>query len=310
MHLPILGLCALLTAQSRDPFAGEYQGQEVRLTLEPSAGGQYKGSLLFEGQGLGLTARASGGKLSGTFQFQGEQFPFDLRREGDALVLFTAGAEYRLQPVGPARPANPLASKSAPSAGGGIVGTWRNPQGSARFDANGTGVMNGEAFRYQAEGREILIQGERAAVRLAYAIEGDTLRLSGPNGEVVLRRVAASSGPGRADAEMAGKWCYVSNVNALSGGARMSNQCFTFHPGGRYEYYGETDSYGANGGATSQSADRGTWTATGVSLTVRSSTGRVTVYDLEKRNHPKTNDPMLVLDGQTFVTYSPKAPWR
>jgi hypothetical protein len=33
-----------------------------------------------------------------------------------------------------------------------------------------------------------------------------------------------------------------------------------------------------------------------------------TVYTLEKRNHPKTGDPMLVLNGQPFVTYYKHAP--
>ena len=55
------------------------------------------------------------------------------------------------------------------------------------------------------------------------------------------------------------------------------------------------------GGATSQSADRGTWTATETSITASSASGRITTYVLEKRNHPKNNDPMLVLDGQAFV---------
>ncbi len=44
--------------------------------------------------------------------------------------------------------------------------------------------------------------------------------------------------------------------------------------------------------------------------TARSATGRVTTYQLEKRNHPKNNDPMLLLDGQSFVTYYQKPPWR
>ena len=36
----------------------------------------------------------------------------------------------------------------------------------------------------------------------------------------------------------------------------------------------------------------------------------VTTYVLEKRNHPKNNEPMLVLDGQAFVTFYQKPPWR
>jgi len=60
----------------------------------------------------------------------------------------------------------------------------------------------------------------------------------------------------------------------------------------------------------SQSSDRGAWTATETSITARSAGGRITTYVLEKRNHPKNNDPMLVLDGQAFVTFYQKPPWR
>jgi hypothetical protein len=34
-------------------------------------------------------------------------------------------------------------------------------------------------------------------------------------------------------------------------------------------------------------------------------------YRLEKRNHPKNvGDPMIVLDGEAYVTATLKAPWR
>ena len=137
--------------------------------------------------------------------------------------------------------------------------------------------------------------------RLTYGIEGNTLRLTGSTGQVTLTRVAESSGEDRVASDLAGKWCYVSYVYATGGGARSSNTCFTLSPDGRYEYSGETDSYNKFGGATSQSADRGTWTATETSITASSASGRITTYVLEKRNHPKNNDPMLVLDGQAFV---------
>jgi hypothetical protein len=92
-------------------------------------------------------------------------------------------------------------------------------------------------------------------------------------------------------------------------GARQSSQCFTLEANGSYSYVGGTDSYNPYGGATSQSADSGTWTATETTLTARSRSGKTTVYALEKRNHPKNKDPMIVLNGQTFVTYYNKPPW-
>jgi hypothetical protein len=36
--------------------------------------------------------------------------------------------------------------------------------------------------------------------------------------------------------------------------------------------------------------------------------GKIT-YPFEKRNHPKTGDPMIVLDGDAYVTAYRKNPW-
>ena len=51
------------------------------------------------------------------------------------------------------------------------------------------------------------------------------------------------------------------------------------------------------------------WSATATSITAYSNTNGTTTFRLEKRNHPKNNDPMLVLDGEAFVSYYQKAPW-
>ena len=93
-------------------------------------------------------------------------------------------------------------------------------------------------------------------------------------------------------------------------GASQSSRCITLNGNGTYTYAGQSDSYNPYGGATSQSADSGTWTATDTTLTAHSRSGKTTTYGLEKRNHPKNvRDPMIVLDGQTFVTAYNKVPW-
>jgi hypothetical protein len=100
----------------------------------------------------------------------------------------------------------------------------------------------------------------------------------------------------------------MSNVNASNGG-RMSNRCFTLYEDGTYQYYAETSSSGEYGSSASQESDSGTWSATQTTITANSQTNGVHTYNLEKRNHPKTNDPMLVLDGDAYVTYGPKPSW-
>jgi len=108
--------------------------------------------------------------------------------------------------------------------------------------------------------------------------------------------------------ELVGKWCYMANVQANDGG-RQSNTCFQLNADGTFQYHSETSSSGQYGGTASQSDDEGRWQAAGNTLTAQSTSGKVTSYNFEKRNHPKTNDPMLVFDGQAFVTFYQKPPW-
>jgi len=168
----------------------------------------------------------------------------------------------------------------------------------------------GKLFLRLAEqaGNQITLIGQQGRITVAFEVRGDALTLTGAGGSLVLNRVREEAGPGSVRPEMAGKWCWVSVVNAQQG-ARTSNQCFVLDPNGSYTYAGQSDSYNPYGGATSQTADSGTWTATETTLTAHSRLKGTIVFTLDKRNHPKTGDPMLVLDGQAFVTYYRHAPW-
>jgi hypothetical protein len=106
-----------------------------------------------------------------------------------------------------------------------------------------------------------------------------------------------------------GKWCWIA-VTTANQGAGESSRCITLAGNGTYTRVGESDSHNPNAGAASQSADSGTWTATETSLTTHSRSGKTNTYRLEKRNHPKNvRDPMIVLDGQAYVTAYSKPPW-
>jgi hypothetical protein len=169
-------------------------------------------------------------------------------------------------------------------------------------------VVDGQAGRYEIRGNQLTLIGAQGQVTLGFEVRGDSLTLMVNGAAVVLNRVREESGEGSIHAELVGKWCWVSIVNAQQG-ARQSSQCITLQPNGAYTYVGGSDNYNPYGGVTTQSADSGTWTATETTLTAHSRSGKTTVYTLEKRNHPKNKDPMIVLNGQTFVTYYNKPPW-
>lgn len=108
--------------------------------------------------------------------------------------------------------------------------------------------------------------------------------------------------------ELVGKWCYLANIQANDGG-RMSERCFILNANGTYQYHSETSNSNPYGGSSSETNDSGRWTATATTITAYSNSGETFNYTLEKRNHPKNGDPMLIVDGDAYITYYQKQPW-
>ncbi len=213
-----------------------------------------------------------------------------------------------------AKPSAAVAAKP----GNPLVGEWQGPRGLVRFTEDGTLSMQGQSYRYTISGNTVTLIAPDGSVPMPYTIQGDTLTLTGNSGSITLRRVAGSmaagaGGTGGVRQELVGKWCYFGQVTALSGGGRMTDECFTLLPDGTYQYSYEASASayapGIAGGTATQRSDAGTWTATNTSITANSRTSGANTYSLEKRNHPKNNDPMLCLDGRCFVTYGPRPPW-
>jgi hypothetical protein len=299
-------------ARKADPFVGTFQGDGVTLEMAPS-GGDYAGKLSFQGQTFPAAMKASGAIASGSFDFNGQSFAFTLTRDDDGFLLASAGTVYHLErkasaaPAAPPAPAVPVVPAAAPA--GSIVGSWRNATGAARFNADGTGVVDGTPGRYQIRGNQLTMTGAQGQATVQFEVLGDVLTLTVNGLAVSLNRVREETGEGSIHTELVGKWCWIT-VTTANQGAGESSRCITLAGNGTYTRVGESDSYNPNGGAAAQSADSGTWTATETSLTTHSRAGKTTTYRLEKRNHPKNaRDPMIVLDGQAYVTAYSKPPW-
>lgn len=124
----------------------------------------------------------------------------------------------------------------------------------------------------------------------------------------------SKAGGGAPAEELAGQWAWITSFNANTGGGRTTSKILTLRADGTYEFHAENDSSGTgegfNWGAWSKDSDGGSWTATAATITFKSRSGGEKTYSLEKRNHPKNvNDPMIVLDGQPFVTATRREPW-
>jgi hypothetical protein len=114
--------------------------------------------------------------------------------------------------------------------------------------------------------------------------------------------------PGTIVPELAGKWCYMANVNAKDGG-RQTSTCFTLNLDGTYLFRADGSAPAPFTTSASPSSDVGHWVASTDTLSLVSASGTVTHYVFTKKNDPKTSDPMLVLSGQPFVTVFQKPPW-
>jgi len=204
-----------------------------------------------------------------------------------------------------------------------LIGVWRANEKSLDIRGDGILLINGQPFKYAVGGQTLFVEGpDGAAASYPFELSGDQLVVTVNGQRVTYSRTtpapasgAAPAGPqssGSTPGDLVGKWCHMANVNATNGG-RQTNTCFALNPDGSYEYHSESSSSGTVGGnawgTTSQNDDRGRWSSTGNTLTAQSSSGKVSNYTFEKRNHPKTNDPMLVIGGEAFVTYYQKPSW-
>lgn len=174
-------------------------------------------------------------------------------------------------------------------------------------------TINSQLFNYRVNGSTMTISNNQETVDLPFQLDGDTLTVQVQGRDVVYKRLSSQRNDDETQsrsnpAELVGKWCYMSNVQANDGG-RMSNTCVTLNGDGTYEYYSETSSSNPYGGTSSQESDAGRWSATATTITSNSNKGETKTFTIEKRNHPKTNDPMLMIDGQAFVTAYQKQPW-
>ncbi len=197
-----------------------------------------------------------------------------------------------------------------------LIGSWKSDEATVEFRANGTVVINGDEYGYRVKKGVIQVFSDEGSMAFPYELNGDTMVVEVEGREVVYRRQkgdasGTASGPARGGEgvlqALVGKWCYMSSLTGSN--SYMSSRCFVLHPDGRYEYSAESSTSGSYGSTAGQSYDSGRWTATRTSITAYSDRSGKTVYPIELRNHPKTGDAMIVLDGDAYVTAYQRPPW-
>lgn len=121
-----------------------------------------------------------------------------------------------------------------------------------------------------------------------------------------------SGSKGQIAPELVGKWCYYNLANGDEG--KVSNTCVTLNSDGTYEFF--LDGFGmlkGNSifpGTSVQQTDYGNWWVEGSRIYYNSQSHNQGSFQFQKMNQPQDKSvPMIVLNGQSFVSPTPRDPW-
>ena len=313
---------AQIGAKTQGKIHGIWQndefGYQMTLMLNANGTGEFDGETIsFTTQGNTLSITQGGVKNTYTYTLQGNALTLSGGDLDKAITFKKAG-------VGEAAQQNEsIALPVTKSSASGLIGLWSGNGETIEFKNNGQVAYLGQQYPYQVSGNYITVQTQQGNLMMAYSITGEQLHLTINNQTVTYAKGSGGAGASttkpqgnasgnQIDQTMVGKWCYV-NVTSTNSGGVSADECFILNADGTYQYHSErsmsvnTNTY--SGGTASQNDDRGTWWVSGNQIYYNSQTQGQGSYPFEKRNHPKTGDPMLVMNGTTYVTFYNKSPW-
>lgn len=314
--LVFFGVLLSWTATAQNgPVLGQWRNDQFGYPMELQL--NKDGTGVFEGEELRYVVKGSVlivtiGDESTTYEF---------KQSGNRLALTGGDLEgqvifLRASPT-PGSKTSPRGSGPAFSATSKeLVGLWSGNGDMIEFKADGKCVYGGNEFLYKVSQGYIIIDTTVGHATFQYALEGGNLTLTANGQRSTYTRPAGSSPlkptstANRNPQELVGQWCYM-NMTSQS----QTSRCITFYTDGTYVYSSEASRSVSSpelaGGTASQNGDRGTWFVDGDRIYYNSPTAGSGYYHLEKRNHPKNvNDPMIVLDGEPYVTTTQRPPWR
>lgn len=302
-------------------------GYQMTLMLNADGSGEFDGEAIkyvAKGNQFTMTIVNDRETINYNYSLQGNTLTISGGDLDQPVAFARAGSDGQSQQQNDAASQQTAAPTNSGAASGqdkNLLGVWSGNGESIEFKNNGQCIYLGNTLTYQANQGHVTLGTNQGNVMFSYNIQGDKLTLAANGNQVIYNRGQAAGaaptntgGKGTVAMELVGKWCWV-NTNTYNNGGSSSSQCIVLNGDGTYEYTSESSrSVNADtfyGGTNAQGSDRGTWYVQGDRMFYNSQTKGQGSYRLEKRNHPKNvNDPMIVLDGEPFVTQYQKAPWR
>ena len=321
-----------ITDDLKGIWENNVSGEERILKLNEGGIGEYDGAE--------LSYKVSGNQLSITVAGISSAYNFSLSNH--RLILSGAGLVapikfFRKKPGSPAENAREGSLVPMQSAQNSLSGKWEGNNEVLEFRDDGIIIIQGISRSYSLAGNNLTIMGPNGTQTFPFHLESGFLTIDYNGQSQVYHRQGAAerpdhsgnqqtsgtpsgsiTGKGIIARELVGKWCYV-NVSAAQSGGVTSDECIVINGDGTYEYNFESsgsstsaDQYGNqafSSGTASEGTDRGTWRLDGSTLYVQSQSRGALSFTLEKMNHPQNGDPMIVIDGRTFVSYYPRPGW-
>lgn len=288
-------------------------GYQMTLILNEGGTGEFDGeSITYSAAANSLSITQAGVTTKYAYTMAGNSLTLS-GGDLDQKVTFTKSGTNQVTEPGVAQ------TNETKSGDSKLIGVWSGNGETIEFKTNGQCVYIGNTFGFEESQGHITLTTAQGKVMFAYSIQGNQLNLTANGQQVIYTRGAANTTPsvtgnanGTVAQELVGKWCWTNTTTTNSGGS-SSSRCMVLNGNGTYEYASErsmdTNTNAFYGGTNSQGADRGTWYVQGDRIYYNSQTRGQGSYQLQKVNHPKNKDPMIVLDGEAYVTYYQKPPW-
>lgn len=301
-------------------------GYQMTLLLNADGSGEFDGETIkYTNQANKLSLVQNGQTTVYTYVLQGNNLTLS-GGDIEGNIVFTRGSGQNTQPM----QTQAQAATIQPQAGGAqngndVIGVWSGNGESIEFKSNGQCVYLGNTFQYQVSQGHITLATSQGNIMMAYSIKGNQITLTANGQQFTYTKGAGNvtnnfnqsqnqiqTGGGQIAPELVGKWCWT-NVNSTNTGGSSSSECIVLNANGTFQYAAErsmdTNTNAFYAGTSSQSNDQGTWWVQGDRIYYNSQTRGQGSYQLQKMNHPKTGDPMIVLNGEPYVTYYQKPRW-
>jgi hypothetical protein len=313
-HLASAQIGAKMQSKIYGIWQNNQQGFQLMLILNPDGNGEFDGQTIqFKVQPKILAITAEGITTSYNYQLNGNSLTLSGGDLEGNVTFSRNGAEPNV-PAPPA-PREPEKIRSENHASNDLIGSWSGNGEVIEFKPDGKCAYLGNVFPYQVSQGYVTLTSGQGNVMFAYRVEGKQLTLTANGRNVIYTKsegnaAAPANTKGTVPMELVGEWCYM-NMATNS----QTSRCLTLNADGTYVYSTQSsrsvNTPDVYGGTASQGEHRGTWFVQGDRIYYNSPTQGQGSYRLEKRNHPKNvNDPMLVIEGEPYVTTTLRAPWR